>query len=148
LTAPLLGVEALAKAQAPAGGELNSVRRNASEKPAPPVPCEQSHAEQRARRGVGDAEDITVANDPGEPAGRDLRPDRLCPGSQLAVAVNGTVDASTPITALGVPGNLSGTALLPLAAGDVLTLRNNSAVPMTLALSPSVGARISIEKLN
>jgi BclA C-terminal domain len=69
-------------------------------------------------------------------------------GSAPALAVNGTVDSSTAISALVATGNISGTALLQLAAGDVLTLRNNSAVPMTLLLAPGVGAQLTIEKLN
>jgi hypothetical protein len=68
-------------------------------------------------------------------------------GSAVAIAVNGTVDASTNLTALVATGNMSGTAILNLAAGDVLTLRNNSAVAMTLTLAPSVGAQISLVKL-
>lgn len=69
-------------------------------------------------------------------------------GSILAVAINGVVDASTPITALVATGNISGTAILTLAAGDVVTLRNNSFVPFALALAPSVGAQITFKKLN
>jgi hypothetical protein len=37
--------------------------------------------------------------------------------------------------------------MLTLAAGDVLTLRNNSAVALTLALAPSVGAQFNIIEL-
>jgi acetyl-CoA carboxylase alpha subunit len=65
-------------------------------------------------------------------------------GAAIAIAVNGTVDASTPILALVATGNISGTAILTLAAGDVLTLRNNSATPLTLTLAPEVGAQFNI----
>jgi hypothetical protein len=68
-------------------------------------------------------------------------------GSQIAVAVNGTVDASTPITALTSTGHISGTAILNLAAGDVITLRNNSATPLTLTLAPGVGAQMTIVQI-
>jgi hypothetical protein len=37
--------------------------------------------------------------------------------------------------------------MLTLAAGDVLTLRNNSAVPFTLTLAPSVGAQLNVIEL-
>jgi hypothetical protein len=64
-------------------------------------------------------------------------------GSQIAIAVNGTVDASTPVTALVATGQIQGTVILTLAAGDVLTLRNNSAVPLVLTLAPGVGAQLT-----
>ncbi len=64
-------------------------------------------------------------------------------GSSIAIAVNGTVDASTPITALVTAGEVSGTAMLTLAAGDVITLRNNSAIPFTMTLAPNVGAQLN-----
>lgn len=69
-------------------------------------------------------------------------------GAQLAVAVNGTVDASTPISALVAVGQISGSATLTLAAGDVITLRNNSAIPFTMTLAPGVGAQVDIIKLD
>jgi hypothetical protein len=69
-------------------------------------------------------------------------------GSQIAVAVNGTVNPSTPISTLVATGNVSGRAILVLAAGDVLTLRNNSATPMTMTLAPGVGAQMNVKKLD
>jgi hypothetical protein len=69
-------------------------------------------------------------------------------GSQLAIAVNGTVDASTPVSALVATGVVSGQAMLTLAAGDVLTLRNNSAIPLTLALAPAVGAQLTLARVS
>ena len=68
-------------------------------------------------------------------------------GSQLAIAVNGTVDASTPITALVATGEISGSAVIDLAAGDVITLRNNSAIPLTMNLAPGAGAQMTILRL-
>ena len=68
--------------------------------------------------------------------------------SAIAIAVNGTVDASTPITALIATGGVSGSAVLTLAAGDVITLRNNSSVELKLANSPGVGAQMSIVKVD
>ena len=69
-------------------------------------------------------------------------------GASMAIAVNGTVDASTDLPALTSVGQLHGSAILTLAAGDVITLRNNSAVALTMALSPSVGAQITVEQLD
>ncbi|GEM_PF-4801845 len=69
-------------------------------------------------------------------------------GSAIAIAVNGTVDASTPITALIATGQINGAAMLTLAAGDVVTLRNNSAIPLVMNLAPGVGAYMLIKKLN
>jgi hypothetical protein len=64
-------------------------------------------------------------------------------GSQIAIAVNGTVNASTPVTALVAVGEISGTAMITLAAGDVLTLRNNSATPLVMTLAPGVGSQFN-----
>lgn len=69
-------------------------------------------------------------------------------GAAIAIAVNGTVDASTNVTLLTGAGNIAGTAILTLAAGDVLTLRNNSATPFDLDLSPAVGAQLTITQLD
>lgn len=69
-------------------------------------------------------------------------------GAQLAIAVNNTVDASTPITALVATGELSGSAILALAAGDVITLRNNSETSLTMTLAPGVGAQMSITRVD
>jgi len=69
-------------------------------------------------------------------------------GSAIAVSVNGTVDFSTHRTFLVATGLVSGTAILTLAAGDVLTLRNNSPIPFTLNLAPSVSAQFNVIKLD
>jgi hypothetical protein len=45
-------------------------------------------------------------------------------------------------------GNISGSAIMTLAAGDVVTLRNNSFVALTLALSPAVSAQLTFKKLD
>ncbi|MDG0809443.1 BclA C-terminal domain-containing protein [Cohnella rhizosphaerae] len=68
-------------------------------------------------------------------------------GSAMAIAVNGVVDPSTVVNVLVATGNVSGVAYLNLAAGDVITLRNNSMVPLTLGLSPGVGAQLVIEQV-
>jgi len=69
-------------------------------------------------------------------------------GSELAISVNGAVDASTPITALVAPGPVTGQAILLLAAGDLITLTNNSITPFTTAASPEVGAQLIIDKID
>jgi hypothetical protein len=69
-------------------------------------------------------------------------------GAQIAIAVNGVVDASTPVSALVATGQLSGTAILDLAAGDVITLRNNSLVALTVTLAPAVGAQLNVLRLD
>ena len=69
-------------------------------------------------------------------------------GSAIAIAVVGTPDASTNVTALIAVGETSGDAMLTLTAGDTITLRNNSAVPFTTSLSPGVGAQLDITFLS
>ena len=69
-------------------------------------------------------------------------------GAALAIAVNGTVDASTNRDLLTAIGSISGENLLPLTAGDVITLRNNSAIPITLDSAPGVGASLVLMLLN
>lgn len=68
-------------------------------------------------------------------------------GSTISIAVNGTVDASTNINALTATGELRGSVILSLAAGDVVTLRNNSATPLTMTLAPGIGAQMNIIKV-
>jgi len=69
-------------------------------------------------------------------------------GSALAIAVNGTVDSSTNVDVLTATGEVSGQSMLVLAAGDVITLRNNSAVPITTDEAPGVGASLAIHRLS
>jgi len=64
------------------------------------------------------------------------------------MAVNGTVDPSTDTDVLTSTGSISQTGLLSLLAGDVVTLRNNSATPITLDQSPAVGASIVLERVS
>lgn len=68
--------------------------------------------------------------------------------AQIAIAVNGDVDPSTPITAVVGTGPLSEEAILSLAAGDSITLRNNSLVAATLARAPSISAQLNINRLS
>lgn len=68
-------------------------------------------------------------------------------GAAIAIAINGTVDSSTTKTFLTATGYLSGSAMVELAAGDVITLRNNSATPFTLDLAPSVSTQLTITYL-
>ena len=68
-------------------------------------------------------------------------------GAAIAIAVNDAVISSTLIGALAATGELSGSTILFLAANEVVTLRNNSAVPLTLTLSPNVGAQLVLTLL-
>lgn len=68
-------------------------------------------------------------------------------GTSLALAVNGTVDPATIALRRDSFGMVSGKAILRLAAGDILTLRNASSSPLTLSLTPQVGVRISLVQL-
>ena len=65
-------------------------------------------------------------------------------GAAIAIAVNGVVDPSTNVNLLTAVGETGGDAMLTLAAGDVLTLRNNSAVPFTTDSSTGVGAQFDV----
>jgi hypothetical protein len=69
-------------------------------------------------------------------------------GAAIAIAVNGTVEASTQITLLTSTGMVYGSAMLTLAAGDVITLRNNSATAITTVLAPGRGAGLTALFLN
>ena len=69
-------------------------------------------------------------------------------GAAVAIAVNGVVDASTNLSLTFPTGQITGRAALMLVAGDVLTLRNNSATPFTTDLAPGVGAQLTIVQLN
>jgi hypothetical protein len=68
-------------------------------------------------------------------------------GASLALAVNGEVDPATIVLRRDSFGLVSGRAILKLASGDSLTLRNNAMDPITLALDSRVGVRISLMQL-
>ncbi|SHI79372.1 BclA C-terminal domain-containing protein, partial [Desulfosporosinus lacus] len=69
-------------------------------------------------------------------------------GSEIAIEVNGVVDPSTVVGALVGAGQVTGQAILTLAAGDVITLTNTSGIGLTLAAAPEVGAQMTINKLD
>jgi len=68
-------------------------------------------------------------------------------GAAIAVAVNGTVRAASNVSILATAGQTVSDCMLPLAAGDVLTVRNNSSTPFTTDLFPGVGASLVIERI-
>jgi hypothetical protein len=68
-------------------------------------------------------------------------------GSQVAVAVNGLVVPDSAVDVLTSPGQVGGSLMLSLNAGDVVTLRNNSAVALTMPLIPAVGAQFTLQHL-
>jgi hypothetical protein len=67
--------------------------------------------------------------------------------AQMAITINGVVNNSTRVPFLVDTGNVSGTAIVALAAGDVITLRNNSIIGATVALAPSVGTQLTLVNL-
>jgi hypothetical protein len=69
-------------------------------------------------------------------------------GATISLAVNGTIDASTTIPIAAAAANTSGKVQLSLRAGDFLTLRNSSAVTITLAVAPAVGAQLTLERID
>jgi predicted RecA/RadA family phage recombinase len=58
------------------------------------------------------------------------------------------IDPSTNIGALVAVGEIAGTAMLTLAAGDVVTLVNNSLIAFTMSLDPNIGAQLNIIQLS
>ena len=62
----------------------------------------------------------------------------------IAIAVNGTPVPSTNISAPTSNDNLMGTAMLVLAASDVLSLQNTGALPFTVDQDPNIGAQLNI----
>jgi hypothetical protein len=69
-------------------------------------------------------------------------------GSAIAIAVNGSVQASTNIVVFATIGQLAGYAMLQLNANDVVTLRNNSAIAISLSLAPNVSAQLDLVRLS
>ena len=72
-------------------------------------------------------------------------------GAIIAIVVNGAVEPSTNYPINTAAGEVTGTAMLTLSAGDTITLRNNSAntaynTVITNSL-PAVSASITITKL-
>jgi hypothetical protein len=68
-------------------------------------------------------------------------------GSVVAVSVNGTVAPSTSLSAVVATGQVHGSAMLTLTAGDIISLTNYSAIPLTVALAPGVGAQLTVAQL-
>ncbi len=69
-------------------------------------------------------------------------------GAAMAIAINGVVDASTSVPLLVSTGHISGSVLLTLTAGDVITLRNNSATALTMTLATNIGAQLNVTFYN
>lgn len=69
-------------------------------------------------------------------------------GSSFAIAINGTVNPLSVTNSLIATGQVSGRVILTLAAGDVVTCRNNSLIAVTMALAPANGAQLTLKKLN
>lgn len=69
-------------------------------------------------------------------------------GASISLAVNGVIDPSTTLPISTTPSETSGKVLIRLRAGDFLTLRNSSTVPLTLAIAPFVGAQLTLERID
>ena len=70
-------------------------------------------------------------------------------GASIAIAVNTTTDPSTVVSLLVGTGETSGTVMITLAAGDTITLRNDSATPFTTdATAGGVGAQLDVMLLS
>ncbi len=69
-------------------------------------------------------------------------------GAAFALAVNGLAEPGTQVDVLTATGHVGGEAVLTLAAGDVLTLRDNSATPVTTDVAPGVGASLVIQRIS
>ena len=67
---------------------------------------------------------------------------------EVGIAVNGAVNTDTVLAPLVAVTAVNGSFILPLAAGDTVTIHNSSLLTLTLNASPSVGAFITIKKLN
>lgn len=68
-------------------------------------------------------------------------------GSAVAITVNGTPLVTGSNGFLVATGSISGSVLVSLSAGDVITLRNNSAIAMTTSLAPDASAVLTIVKV-
>lgn len=66
----------------------------------------------------------------------------------VGIAINGTVNADTVVAPVVAVTAVSGTFIIPLAASDTITIRNTSLLALTLNAAPSVGAFITVKKLN
>lgn len=65
----------------------------------------------------------------------------------IAIAVNGTVDPSSNRIIHVAPEAISGSIMLTLAAGDIITLRNNSPSAFFFQVAPFVGAQLTVKLL-
>ncbi|WP_338011895.1 BclA C-terminal domain-containing protein [Desulforamulus ferrireducens] len=68
--------------------------------------------------------------------------------ASIVLTVGGVEVPGSQVDALVATGQLTGSVILTLAAGDVITLRNNSVISLTMPLAPSTGAQITIIQLD
>lgn len=71
----------------------------------------------------------------------------LAVGPAFAVTVNGTPNPDTAERGVITSGQMVGETVIPLAAGDVLSLKNESAVGVSLSVEPAVGASLTIQRV-
>lgn len=69
-------------------------------------------------------------------------------GASIALAVDSVVNNTTIIPLLAEEGNVAGTAMLALSAGDTVTLRNSSSTKgFDTATSPPLYAQMTLIRL-
>lgn len=66
----------------------------------------------------------------------------------IGIAIDGVVNPDTVLAPPALDTDVSGSFILSLAAGQIITIRNSSLLTLTLAPTPSVGAFITIKKLD
>ena len=66
----------------------------------------------------------------------------------IALTVNGTVNPATQVSALVTTDQLTGSIVRSLGTGNIITLRNNSLIALTLALALNVSSQIVFLRLN
>jgi len=67
--------------------------------------------------------------------------------SAVALTVNGFVFPNSSVPMLTAAGQLSGRLVLILDAGEMIGLRNDGPCDISLAISPLVGAQITVKML-
>ncbi|WP_454052044.1 BclA C-terminal domain-containing protein [Clostridium sp. Marseille-Q7071] len=65
----------------------------------------------------------------------------------FAIAVNGTIQTNINYSVLVATGEVSGQGILTLAAGDQITIVNNSLIPVTLSLASTVSISLTVKQL-
>lgn len=68
-------------------------------------------------------------------------------GANIALVINGALEPASERPVTGTPSQASGSIILTLAANSTISIRNNSAIPMTLETLPRIATHVTITKL-